>query len=101
MSEEVKDPAIERAWQEVFALCKGREWTMHIPLEETDSDMVISAGLKKAESLMAENAKLREAAREMVTAIRPFNHSVLSAYPPERRLGHAAKALKALTEEWP
>lgn len=61
--------AIERAFQEVFALCRGKRWTMHIPLEETDSDRVIVEGLKAGESAVlcydaarAELDALKEAA---------------------------------------
>jgi hypothetical protein len=70
-----RDAAIERAWQEVFALCKGRGWTMHIPLEETDSDVVISTALQRAEALVAEVRAWREAARHYHDAVETMlNH---------------------------
>jgi hypothetical protein len=42
---------VEAAKQEVFALCRGRhnggrEWTMCIPVHDTDSDRVLIAGLE-------------------------------------------------------
>ncbi len=43
---------IERAFQEVFAICRGsRKWTMRVPVEPTDSDEVIADGLIVARDL--------------------------------------------------
>jgi len=53
------EEVIERAKQEVFAICKGRhhgghEWRMSIPVnEERDSDRIIMAGLNAANDLLA------------------------------------------------
>jgi hypothetical protein len=58
-----KHPAIDAAWQEVFALAKGpnrpggRRWTMCVPPEPTDSDEVLAAGLRAGEEAIA-RAKL-------------------------------------------
>jgi hypothetical protein len=53
---------IERAREEVHALCSGKRWAMSIPVEEDrDSDMVIVSALDYAVTLRAEAVRLREA----------------------------------------
>jgi hypothetical protein len=66
-----RDAAIKRAYAEVFAICNGKRWIMHVPVEETDSDMVITAALQRADALVAEMRALREAAIA-VTEIAPL-----------------------------
>jgi len=57
------NPILEKAFQEVFAICHGKRWQMCIPVQEdSDSDTVIIAGLKigeEAEALRAELAQAR------------------------------------------
>ena len=44
-----------RAYEEVFALCRGdREWTMSIPEREDDSDRVLVAALRDELELLSE-----------------------------------------------
>jgi hypothetical protein len=46
--------AIEKARDEVSALCNGKRWTMCIPAREgKDSDLIISAALHKADEALA------------------------------------------------
>lgn len=57
---------IERAKQEVFAICKGRhggghEWRMSIPVnEERDSDVIIMAGLNALADAVAQAVRKQE-----------------------------------------
>ncbi|HZM27390.1 MAG TPA: hypothetical protein VFB89_08530 [Gemmatimonadales bacterium] len=49
--------AVEKAKQEVFALCKGKQWRMCIPAQLDDSDVVIMSALAALET---ENAELTD-----------------------------------------
>ena len=40
------EPKVVAALQEVFLLCKGKQFRMRIPVDESDSDRVICAGLE-------------------------------------------------------
>lgn len=53
---------IEKAYAEIFALCKGKKWQMSVPVnEDKDSDCVIIDGIKSAEEEAdKEHAKLTE-----------------------------------------
>lgn len=43
----------EKARQEVYEVCKGKSWTMCIPVRNDDSDVVICNGLDANERLLA------------------------------------------------
>jgi hypothetical protein len=59
---------IERAREEVHALCSGKRWAMSIPVEEDrDSDMVIVSALDYAVTLRAEAVRLREVLEKMLS----------------------------------
>jgi hypothetical protein len=67
---------IERAREEVHALCSGkRRWTMSIPVEEDrDSDTVITSALDYAVILRAEAVRLREALHEQIVYFDRLRH---------------------------
>ena len=44
---------LEAAQQEVFALCKGKQWRMTIPVQADDSDRCIMAALGDIRDLLA------------------------------------------------
>ena len=49
-----------RAYEEVFALCRGdREWILSIPEREDDSDRVLVAALRDELELLSEVRRLR------------------------------------------
>ena len=53
-----------RAYEEVFALCRGdREWTLSIPEREDDSDRVLVAALRDELELLSEVRRLRDSLR--------------------------------------
>lgn len=66
---------VERAHQEIGDICQGRrKWTMRIPADEaTDTDLVLSAALKDAETLSAEVEMLRA---QVEKQIKWHGHSV-------------------------
>jgi len=74
---------VERAHQEIGDICQGRRrWTMRIPADEaSDTDLILSAALKDAETLSAEVEKLRSelAQRGKVNdrAVEWYGHSVM------------------------
>lgn len=85
-----RDAVVERAYQEVFALCKGKRWTMHVPVEETDSDMVITAGLAVAEHAVTDRDHLRDLLR---SARRYFPMHLQGHGPVSDLLAEIEKAL--------
>ncbi len=53
-----------RAYEEVFALCRGdREWTLSIPEREDDSDKLLVAALRDELDLLSEVRRLRDSLR--------------------------------------
>lgn len=71
MSDERNDK-IEKAFQEVFKLCRGKRFEMTIPVQETDSDCVIVAGLKVCEEALTELSAVkaeRDAQREALRGL--------------------------------
>ena len=61
---------VEKAKQEVFAICKGKQWRMCIPVQPDDSDIVIMDGFHALEAdlarLRGERAEDHAAIREVV-----------------------------------
>ncbi|MBV2364284.1 hypothetical protein [Streptomonospora nanhaiensis] len=49
----------EAAFKEVDRLCEGGRWTMRVPVEDTDSDVVIGAALADVRNLVGEVRRLR------------------------------------------
>lgn len=45
---------------EVIAICKGKQWRMCIPVEQTDSDICITNSLDDIDALVAEVRRQRE-----------------------------------------
>ena len=53
-----------RAYEEVFALCRGdREWILSIPEMEDDSDRVLVAALRDERELLSAARRLRDSLR--------------------------------------
>jgi len=62
---------IEKAYTEIFALCKGKKWRMSIPVnEEKDSDCIIIDGIKSVEQ---ERDTLDLKNRSMLSELRKWN----------------------------
>lgn len=77
-TDRTRDADIKRAYEEVFALARGKRWTMHIPAEDTDSDFVIIAGLnavEAAEARVAELEALVEAREDELGQIRELSET--------------------------
>lgn len=69
--------AVDAAHREISALCHGKQWRMCIPVDPSDSDIVICDALRALKSrvaaLEAENARLRK------------NHGLLARAINERK----------------
>lgn len=51
--------AVKAAYDELSALCHGKQFRMSIPMRDTDSDIVIGIGLHFIEDLIDEVERLR------------------------------------------
>lgn len=48
---------LTRAHDELSALCHGKRWVMHVPVDADDSDMVIGDALRHAEAFVKATAE--------------------------------------------
>jgi hypothetical protein len=92
--------AIEKAQDEVSALCNGKRWIMSVPArEDEDSDLVIAAALHKAKQILARlsppssGAPQKDYRRWSIGERVQFLESVCGADKNETDYHEAARAL--------
>ncbi len=78
----MSDQLVQKAHEVVEAMCHGGKWTMSIPVQPTDSDVVISGALVALEQQLAEAKGANQPARDepeqcTLDAYRSTNHELM------------------------